>query len=84
MSWEDLLKGSFGSNEGYNKLALAAEVVTDIKMAIEEGYNPSLFGEDGLLTDSVMEKIEADEDRIANIVEGELVAQLEILAELFR
>ena len=35
MSWENLLKVSFGSNEGYNKLWWASEIVRDISMAME-------------------------------------------------
>ena len=84
MSWENLLKVSFGSNEGYNKLWWASEIVRDISMSIEKGYFHNLLSEHELLTESVLEKIEVDEDRIKRIVDDNLADKLEILAELFR
>tara|TARA_Y100001938_G_scaffold136686_1_gene199900 strand:- start:1344 stop:1598 length:255 start_codon:yes stop_codon:yes gene_type:complete len=84
MSWENLLKDSFGSNEGFNKLMLAAEIVREIKMAIEEGFSPAVVEGHELLTESVLERIEDDEKRLVKIADREMIDNLEILAELFR
>ena len=82
MTWENLLKISFGSNEGYNKLMWAAEIIKEIRQAIEEPeLNDPTFG---LLNATVLQKIEDDEERIEMIIDDGIIDNLEILADLFR
>ena len=83
MTWEDLLKISFGSNEGYNKLMLAAEIIMYMKASLEMD-EPT-----GLVTASILQRIKNEEvsgysnPEVKNILDSGIEEQLEILANLF-
>ena len=82
MTWEDLLKISFGSNEGYNKLMWAAEIIKDIRLAVEE---PEIIEPPhGLLTTTILQKIEDDKEKFERFIDSGIIDQLEVLADLFR
>ena len=82
MTWENLLKISFGSNEGYNKLMWAAEIIKDLRLAVEE---PELIEQShGLLTTTILQKIEDDKEKFERFIDSGIIDQLEVLADLFR
>ena len=83
MTWEDLLKISFGSNEGYNKLMLAAEIIMYMKASLEMD-EPT-----GLVTASILQRIKDEEvsgysnPEVQKILESDIDKDLAILANLF-
>ena len=91
MTWENLLKISFGSNEGYNKLMWAAEIIKEMKMALEldeSDFKPAKR-EYGLITAPILQRIKDEEvsgysnPEVKKILDSGIEEQLEILANLF-
>ena len=83
MTWKDVIKASYGSNEGYNKLMLAAEIIMYMKASLEMD-EPT-----GLVTASILQRIKDEEvsgysnPEVKKILDSGIEEQLEILANLF-
>ena len=84
MSWKDIIKAYEGSNEGYNRLVNAIEIIQEMQGCLEWDEPTQL------VTATILQKIKDEDVRgysnpeVQKILASDIHQKLEILANLFR